>query len=227
MNPSYQIKRCMIGKFRVSIGFPIQRLEWNRGYLGQFDLHQEKTKAFVGDVWFRRLKLPKNPTYHDVQWLRDTREALNARSNSVAAGVFHASELALSRRRESCINQLASWVYQVGSNFGNSIGLPIFWLIAIFGSIFWLALEVGTVVNKEEKSGWQQALEGGHEKAQVLRALVYAGQSIFNPFNVIVQKPLVAISNPNGALWGLLLGVLGIVAFAFLLLSLRRRFKLE
>ena len=99
---SYHVKDSKIGKFVVvkdtdTLGYHVQNLKWGGGYLGQFDLHQEKTSAFVGDVSFDGIMLPPTDVHHGVQWLRDTREALNARSNFVAAGIFHASELKLTR----------------------------------------------------------------------------------------------------------------------------------
>ncbi len=113
--PTYEICNCMIGNFRVWKGYPVQRLEWNGGYLGQFHLDKDVKDAFVGDVWFSRdFTLPEDPAYHDVQWLRDTREALNARSNSVAAGIFHASELALSLAPAS----IGHFVWHLGSMNG-------------------------------------------------------------------------------------------------------------
>ena len=225
-SPTYQINDCMIGNFAVRQGFPVQRLEWDGGYLGQFHLDRPLESAFVGDVWFRRVRLPTNAARHGEQWLRDTRAALNARNNFVAAGIFHASELALSRRREPTINQVASWVYQAGSDFGNSIGRPIAWFSGVLALIFAIAFVVGTTADPGA-AGWQKALQGDGERAQILRAGVYSAQSIFNPLNLFVPKPLVSVAHWAAALAGFALGVVGIVAVALFLLSLRRRFKLE
>ena len=84
----------MIGKFTVlkepdmekkkdkdERGYHVQDLTWEGGYLGQFNLVQDKTRAFVGNVLFNRIALPPTDQPRGVQWLRDTREALNARSN--------------------------------------------------------------------------------------------------------------------------------------------------
>jgi hypothetical protein len=74
-------------------GSPVQRMEWDGGYLGRFNLDEHREGAFVGDVWLHDLGLSKTPEHHGVQWLRDARIALSSRSNFVAAGIFHASEL--------------------------------------------------------------------------------------------------------------------------------------
>jgi len=229
--PNYFIRDCMIGEFDVHEGSPVQRLEWDGGYLGQFHLHEEHDRAFVGDVWLHDLALPKNPEHHGVQWLRDAREALNARSNFVAAGVFHASELALSRDREPFINRVASRVYQAFSNYGNSLGLPIIWFVLSLLAIGVLASIVGTVLITDPASGppsgWHAALRGDGLQAQALRAAIYALQSVFNPLNLIVPKPLVSVSHWGAAFASFILGIFGIISFALFLLSLRRRFKLE
>lgn len=225
--PRYDIQRCMIGHFHAGAGNPVQRLEWSGGYLGQFHLHEDIKRCFVGDVWLRDVQLPLDPKHHDVQWLRDAREALNARSNFVAAGIFHASELTLSRRREPFTNRLASVVYQCGSSYGNSIKRPVVWFFCFLLAIFLIAVGAGTTASPEATQGWHISLQQCDYWAKALRAGVYAFQSIFNPLNLIVPKPLVSVSHWWAALAGAVLGVLGVVAFALFLLSVRRRFKLD
>ena len=109
----------------------MQRLEWNGGYLGQFSLDRPLDKAIAGDVWFQNVELPRDAKKRDVQWLRDTRAALVARSNTIAAGFFHARELTITRPREHWTFKLASYVYEWGSNFGNSIARPLAVLLAV------------------------------------------------------------------------------------------------
>ena len=224
----YQIKNSMIGNFVVDQNFHVQNLSWEGGYLGHFDLHQEKTKAFVSDVLFHRVTLPPTAERYRVQWLRDAREALTARSNLVAAGIFHASELRLSRSKAAGLTYwLASWGYQLGSNFGNSIARALGWLIFSFFAIVLVAYCSGTEPSQKASAGWFTALKACGMWPEVRRAGVYAAQSILNPLNLFVQEPLVSVSNGWGAFAGLVLGILGIASLALLLLSVRRRFKLE
>jgi hypothetical protein len=225
--PDYRITNCMIGNFCVKRDHSVQRLEWDGGYLGQFHLDRPINEAFVGDVWFRDVKLPEDPKDHDVQWLRDTREALNARSNSVAAGIFHASELALSYPRKHWTFRVASRFYEWGFNFGNSIGLPMIWFAVVLVLLVVLAFFAGTEVARppSELRGWQHNLEGGACSARLLRAGMYAMQSL-NPLNLF-GSPLVVLSHSWWAFVGGALSVAGLGAFALFLLSLRRHFKLE
>ena len=95
----------------------------------------------------------------------------------------------------------------------------------MFLAIFGMALRVGTEPSRETAVAWLSALDGC--SAKISEALIYAGQSIFNPLNLFVSKPLISISHWGGALAGFVLGIIEIIAFALLLLSLRRRFKLE
>jgi hypothetical protein len=225
---TYRISNCMIGHFHVVPNCMVQRLEWDGGYLGQFSLRRPLNDAFVGDVWFHKVKLSTDDTIHDVQWLRDTREALNARSNTVAAGIFHASELALTRRREDWTFKIASWIYQAGSNFGNSIARPFVVFLGAVALLIAIALGYETDLSRErhQLAGWQTGLYGGECRAQVLRALLYAWQSI-NPFNFFGGQQLVVVRDNFGAALGGFVGAIGIAAVALFALSLRRHFKLE
>jgi hypothetical protein len=188
----------------------------------------ERSGAFVGDVAFHSITLPNTDAYHGVQSIRDAREALNARTNYVAAGIFHAAELKLTRPKK-WLHKISSaywWTslgYQAVSDFGNSIGRPTGCFVVTMMALVALAYEVGTAVARKdaELSGWQLALKDG----ELLRASQYAMQSI-NPLNLF-GSPLVVISDKWGAIAGGILGVIGIATFALFLLSVRRRFKLE
>lgn len=223
---SFKIEDCLIGK--LTVGDQLTKLEWHSGYLGQFDIKGERAGAFVSDVVFHSLTLPHTDEYHGVQSIRDAREALNARNNYVAAGLFHAAELKLTRPKK-WINKISSaywWTslgYQAGSDFGNSIGRPVACFIVTMLALVALAYEVGTKVARKdvELYGWQLTLKDD----ELLRAAQYAMQSI-NPLNLF-GSPLVVMSQKWGAIAGGTLGVTGVAVFALFFLSVRRRFKLE
>lgn len=218
------IRNSVIGKMGFN-DLGLRNLDWHGGYLGRMQFGE--VNPFRGDVALRAVRLPSTKESHGLQWLRDARSNLNERNNALAAAVFHASELALSRPGEPPVNRLASWIYQWGSNFGNSLGRPVGWFVATLGAIFVLALLVGTEANVDAAIGWHHALRGDCFSAKALRAGIYAMQSIFNPLNLIVPRPLVSVSHWAAALGSFVLGLGGVVAFALFLLSLRRRFKLE
>ena len=228
VNPDYQIINCKIGCFRIIKKYSVQRLEWNGGYLGQFSLDRPLDEAFVGDAWFHNVELPRDAKKRDVQWLRDTRAALVARSNTIAAGFFHARELTITRPREHWTFKLASYGYEWGSNFGNSIARPLVVISVIFALLVALALAFGTDPTREDPQlhGWQKGLLGESCSARWFRALLYAGQSI-NPFSLFESQRLVVMRDIDAAFWGGFLGTAGVAAVALFALSLRRHFKLE
>jgi len=90
-----------------------------------------------------------------------------------------------------------------------------------------LAFFAGTELTRpaNELRGWQQSLEGGECAARLLRAGMYAMQSI-NPLNLF-GSPLIVISRAWWAFVGGVLGVFGLAALALFFLSLSRHFKLE
>lgn len=171
-------------------GFFLTRLDWSGGYLGYLKASAGEIR---GDITIRDLRLPKVKGPRGAQWLRDARKLLNDKNNGLAAAVFHAAELVVSRPNEPWAARWASRVYELGSDFGNSIGRPVAWFFGTLVTIFALALAVGTEANLDAASGWHRALKEPCElSAQVLRAGIYAMQSIFNPLNLIVPKPLVS-----------------------------------
>lgn len=229
-NPKYWITSCLVGMFVVQEKSPIQRLEWNKGYLGQFDLRGwPRENPFVGDVSIRRVEFSNDPRKYDSQWARDTRSALSKVDNAVAAGLFHGHALRLNRTKERWPSKLVDTFYKYGCDYGNSIGLPAFWFALAFVAIFFLAFAVDTHVDAAESEAslrWQRQLSEFTCKAKVLRALTYAFQSI-NPLNLITSKPTVFLSEWWAAYLSAFGGLCAAVAFGLFLVSVRRRFKLE
>lgn len=202
----------------------LMSLDWYGGYLGDLRTKPERIR---GDMVLNDVQLPIVKGPRGAQWLRDARVEMNEKSNTTAAAHFHAGELVLTRPDEPWPTRFVSHVYEWGSNFGISVGRPVVWFAGILLSIFLVALFTGSKANPEATQGWHGDLASSGMTAQVLRAGIYAMQSIFNPLNLIVSKPLIVIQHWAAALVCFALGLLGIIAFALFLLSIRRRFKLE
>jgi hypothetical protein len=116
------------------------------------------------------------------------------------------SQASIKRRRAST---------RLSQNYGNSISLPVAWLVGLLLAIAGLAFATGTVPTVElAASGWQSALNGNGFLAQALRAGIYAMQSVFNPLNFLVPKPLVSVCYWWAALVCFMAGLFGTVAFA-------------
>jgi hypothetical protein len=230
--PYYWITDCMIGVFALQKKFPAQHLEWDKGYLGQFDMREWPDKnPFVGDVSIRRVKFSTDSKKYDSQWARDTRAALNKIDNSVAAGLFHGHALRLNRPKERWPSKCVDTFYKYGCDYGNSIGLPAFWFALSFVAIYFVAFAVDVHVETDSVASepsvrWQTQLAAASCEAKMLRALTYAFQSI-NPLNLITSKPTVFVSDWWAAYLSAFLGLCAAVAFGMFLVSVRRRFKLD
>lgn len=204
----------------------VGNLQWTGGFLGHLKWGTG-AEPFRGDVSLSNIGLPRCPTKDGIQWLRDTRTILLKKNNQRAASFFHAAELAQERGREPIINRVASHLYELGSDFGNSISRPLLWLTFFFLVINGLALSTGTEANTIVAIGWRTELATETELGKVLRASVYALQSIFNPLNLFDSRPLVTVRSWFIAMLCGGLGILGTMAFTLFILSLRRRFRLE
>ena len=160
--------------------------------------------------------------------LRDVRKKLTDRHSLHAAATFHAAKLALTRDwKTSRASNVVSHIYEIGSDFGNSVSLPLFWLVYCFVAIFLLGMLDGVSVSADAVVGWQNQLGQSASVSRGLRSFLFSLNSVFNPLNLIVSKPLVAARLPEYQILASVFGLLGIISFALLLLSIRRRFKLE
>jgi hypothetical protein len=217
------IKDSWIEKLDLG-GARLHSFSWDGGYLGggkfppDLEIH--------GDVSLRNVYVSPNRGRHNIQLLRDGRASLTAKNNLQAASVLHAAELVMNRETESFFPNIVSRIYEYGSLFGNSIGLPILWMFVFWLCAFEIAVCGGTSLNRDSLIGWQAALDGSAAKQQILRAAVYAF-GVFNPLNLLAPKSLVAVDCWGAALLCSLFGIAGTISIALLLLSIRRKFKLE
>ncbi len=186
----------------------------------------------IGTIELRKVYLPHDPSEFDVdpQEYRDARAFLLERNNTLAAAVFHSAELALDRHRESWANQFASWIYELMSDYGNSIARPLLWFLAIFVTVTTVGAifdAIQTNIPHEELHGWQFTLDKVGWHGQLWRAATYALQSIINPFGIFSTKPLLVAKSPYWSIGLTLPCWFGTLSLALIVISLRRRFKLE
>lgn len=210
----------------LEIGGRIRKIDIDGGFIGRIRINHNENP--FGDVTIRRLSLARHMLGQNIQWLRDTRKHLTDKGNTPAASPFHAAELALDREHEPFWNRMVSHVYEIGSDFGNSIGRPLGWLGIIILVIAILSWATGLVaVNDKDLAGWPHEIAEPGEWNRFVRGVVYAAQCVFNPLNLFTAK---ALTSATHSLYGLLcagLGLLGTLALALFLLAIRRRFKLE
>jgi hypothetical protein len=180
----------------------------------------------IGNV-FRREGCPP---VSSPQQLRDMRAHLSARSNLRAAGVFHAIELSNARASEpTYFESFVSWIYEVGSNYGNSMTRPFFWFLFFFCLIAAsdLIFNLAEPVAKEDLYGWQNQLRSANIGDRIIKSFVYAGATVFNPLGVLATKSLVIAKTFWFLAFGHVLGLFGLASLALFFIALRRRYKLE
>lgn len=180
---------------------------------------------FAGSIILKNVWLPREGNTLNVQMLRNARACLIERHNQLAAGVFHSAELALDRKNEPFWSRVFSYIYEVGCDFGNSISRPVKWFGFSIAAMMWVVLRFDCVQPTDiaQVAGtWHADLA----TLPLLRAFVYAVQSVFNPLGVLSKTLLVATT----WYWSLMLttlSLIGTTALGFVVIGLRRRFKLE
>src|SRR5205085_1636972 len=93
------------------------------------DVTRTDTNPFYGDVDFVKVTISRRVNYSSGrQWLRNMRSKLMEKGNVEAAAIFRSAELSLARHIEPWPNKIVSLIYELGSDFGHSIGRPLAWL---------------------------------------------------------------------------------------------------
>lgn len=177
-------------------------------------------------TWVPRFRLP-DETF-DVASYRKLRTQFTRENNSLAAGIFHAAELSIERPNDSSwINRVVGVAYELGCDYGNRTFRPMGWFLFVFLAVgtFAFAGDIG-VVEPKELVGWQKSLDGSSLDSRLLRSTVLAGQTVANPLGVF-GKPLVVAKEFWQVAFLILGSLVGILALAMFLISIRRRFKLE
>lgn len=225
-----ELKDTWISTLNIKKG-GIRHLEINGGGILSIVVQSgDSNNPFTGPVVIRDVYLPREPgTGMTAQRLRDVRSHLLKMNNVLAAGKFHSAELALDRPIESIPNKCFSWLYEIMADFGNSPSRPLKSLLFFFVLMTGLGF-FGDVIREPEALeaiGWREALIGNENEQKLLRSVAYSISSILNPLGILNSKPLLVSKSPywTAALAFISLG--GTLSIIFLLIAIRRRFKLE
>jgi len=224
-----KMRHTFIGDLLVNS--PIARWSMEYGSILRIQFPAGPEHNFLHMVEFHRVYLPHDPTEFDAdpQQYRNARSFLQSNNNTLAAATFHSAELALDRHRETMISRFVSWIYEVFSDYGNSVSRPVLILLFLFVAISALGtiFDATTVgIPPKELSGWQHQLSGPSLEGRALRSATFTLRGIVNPLGIFNIKPLViAVS----IWWSLVLeglSVLGTLALGLFVVAVRRRFKL-
>lgn len=186
--------------------------------------------GILGNVVLQRVFMPRDNLLGtiNVQTVRNLRQHLLDHNNRLAAGVLHSVELAHERPHERWPSRVISYIYEVGSDFGNSTVRPAGWLFFSLLSVTVIAAAFDLVsVGANGLHGWQEKLGETDWWHRLFRSFIYAGQSILNPLGIFASRSLVIAKTELAALFLTPLSLIGTLAVILLLISIRRRFKLE
>lgn len=223
-----RIEDCVIGNLVFDIG-TISGLDIADSCILHITTSSEvATKnPFHGNVLIRDTWLARDPRDHAgrISDLRQIRTHLSSINNFAAAGIFHAAELSLERKhikRWLSARKFVSWIYEVLSDYGNSISRPLIFL-AVFYVVMWLIVfATDNVVTTSGLVGWQTHLC----TSRPLRAFAYPILAIFNPVGVF-GKPILIAGSWLSSLILTALAFIGTMCVGLMFVGIRRRFKLD
>jgi hypothetical protein len=177
--------------------------------------------------------LPRDARYNvkNSQPYRNMRAHLSRLNNVPAAGIIHSAELGFDRRTERFPGNVLSLLYERGSDYGSSIGMPLAWFVAfLLISTAFLGISDSVVVTRHHDDmvgTWQEVLFSQDWIGRIARAAMYSVQSVFNPLGVFGSRNLLAASTGVTALIAGLLCLGATLALALFVLALRRHFRLN
>ncbi|TWT09549.1 hypothetical protein FQU96_20450 [Reyranella sp. CPCC 100927] len=190
--------------------------------------------TLIQGTWIPRKQIDNKPSLHA---LRKVRTFFSKENHSLAAGYFHAAELAIERPNESCTNQAVSRIYDIGCSYGNSPNRALLCFLIVLGAIVLLdaLLSAAVLADPSQAVGWQKSLHcigadpvsclGFGER--ILKGLLLAGQLILNPLGVFGGKSLLVLRDTSLLIPFHTLGLIGLLSVAMFFISIRRRFKLD
>lgn len=230
-------------------------LDVNGGCLYRFHARAAAGRSadnpFQGRVTISNLYLPRTRKYSPNESsgdelafrtyeYRNIRSYLAKKSDTTAAGIFHAAELALERKTDKIFYCMLSWFYELISDYGNRASRALFWLFATYITFALFVYQYNTIQVPACDRSWASALVQLTPKGAglygwqtdlctdaALRSAVFPLYSMTAPLNVFANPPLfVATSWHWTALHALFSAVFLLTAVLFIL-AVRRRFKLE
>ena len=186
----------------------------------------------TGNVAFRKVFIPRNAATSaaDIQNLRTLRKNLSDNQNLLAAGVLRSVELAYERHLEHVPAQVVSYIYEIGADFGNSISRPFWWALTSLVLSFlysYLGNNIALGVPPADLHGWQTSLQETGHSSELLKSIVYAVQSIFNPLGIFSSRALLVTNDVFAGAVLTTIGLIGTLSLVLLLIAVRRRFKAE
>jgi hypothetical protein len=163
---------------------------------------------------------------------RNFRSWLSLQNLSAVAGIFQAAELALSRKSEPAVTKGLNFIYEIISDYGNSIGRPFKWIIAIyavFAALIYFADSVEVRGCGISPPTFQMPslfqIDLCYNSFYV--PLLYPIFTILNPLNLFQNAATIVPKSVGFSILHAFLSICGITSVAAFALAVRRKFKLE
>jgi hypothetical protein len=150
-------------------------------------------------------------------------------NNSLAANKFHAAELAVLRKTEDgWFTRIISKLYELSSDYGNSIGRPIALLLglALIFTLITFLFEDPIFVDEVTK-GWKGVLAQSDYWGRLARASTNTLQNTLNPLGVMGYKSIVIPKSGWFVFINMIYNFLSVLLITLTILAIRRRFRIQ
>lgn len=258
-NCELKLKACQIGRLRIGANTKVKlklyhctvrRLVLEPGALHVFRANggyvldlalpaANEGNPFVGEVTITETQFPGRSwglPLLTAQAYRNMQAHLTALKNIPLRDHFHALELRFERTEGGWSFQgFMSWIYDWTSNYGQSAGRPMAWLILLtVGSAALTYFFDLAVFAEDDPKGWRKIFDGCKPAAEqfdttckVLKAAFLSGSQITNPLGLFNKEPIIVARDWWWALALTVQGLVSAVLVALTLLAIRRKFRTQ
>lgn len=199
---------------------------------------------FTGEFLIKNCYLPSKDneykgTKTEFQHFTNIRAHLSKLQNIEASSLFHVAEMRLERPYHTPIDKLFSLFYDFFSSYGHSISKPMLWLSVLF---FACALTFSwhsflepldnqrssfiESVNQDCPKGLNGSETKLLDKFCFSRSLWFSSEFVFNPIGLLFHGGHFEPTSLGLMLAYTIMRIFGVVLWFFLLLALRRKFRL-
>jgi len=210
------LRDCTIGEFL----FP------EDSHLGSMDIFD--TKFAVRNIQLAELPYANPPIVRRQSFnnLRQWGERMgDGKTAHIARGYEMRAEIAAEAGMSKWFLKIYWRAAGCGANPGRAL-LLMFAATIFVGVVYYLTDGIVLGLDNDLLKGWKELLDGDDKGARVLRAFVGAVQGVGNPFGIFSSRKLVEASNLYLAALMALHSTLSVIMLAFVVMSIRRRFKI-
>ncbi|HEV2161194.1 MAG TPA: hypothetical protein VGR52_03010 [Stellaceae bacterium] len=185
---------------------------------------------FTGSVFFERnVFFPRKAGGRviDAQPYRNMRAHMAKLENSPMVSLFHVLELVVERKKERRgFTRFISWLYEVLSNCGGSVGRPFGIWVALMVLTCMILFLGNAVVVTPRSHNWLSGLANSSHWRALERGALLTLEGTFNPLGIFGTTGIVSPKYVWAAVVMFVHGVFSATLAALFVVGLRRRFKM-